>query len=86
MGQKLTNFWLVVGLPPFHKRENLATILEIFLYAFTNMYDFFITHGRGFCYAVPSRNLLDQNLFLKVVCFYVIVFDQAKANIMNLLR
>ena len=55
------------------------------------MFDFFITHGRGFSYAVPSRNLLDQNFFLKVVCFYVIVFiidemDQAKANIINLLR
>ena len=55
------------------------------------MYDFFITHVRGFCYAVPSRNLLDQNLFLKVACFYVIAFiidemNQAKAKIMNLLR
>ena len=44
-----------------------------------------------FFYAVPSRNLLDQNLFVKVVCFYVILFiidemDQTKANIMNLLR
>ena len=56
------------------------------LYAFTNMNDFFITHGRGLCYAVPSRNLLNQNLFLKAVCLCVIVFDQVKGNIMNLLR
>ena len=86
-GVEINELLAIMGLPPSHNTKNPATILEFAVCFHWDLYDFFITHGRGFCDTASSRNLLDQNLFLKVLSvFYAIILfihevGQAKTNI-----